>query len=567
MQLFSSSKVPLLAIVFALVARPSHAAQTNASAADAKAAVTQAQARYATARQRRDDVSRRLQAAQNKVNAVRSKGPNIGTIDASLQRLREQLLAMQSQAQNEIAELQSGMYCSGCNRTCSDLYAHGEPCPHSGQSLMPAPPEAIAAKVSEWKTKMASVQQQIEQLSAQRSQAIRDYESEVAEARAPVNELSSELSAANSEINSARAEVTKAANYSRLMEQREAMLAAERRRLEAEKLRQQLEAAREERRSAELAAGPLPSWTFSSGSTATNSPPSFPPTQPQVPRNNDADAPKAPQERLRTAEARERELSNQVAEQSSNTTTQPADASGIADDYKTMARVEDSQRLREASESSAESLLVKNGNAPNLPSELPSALSRPLKAIGTALQNGVAGAQLREEILTAAKAQLSEYTKLYRPDLDGLLPDELGDAAKSHIPEEMVRSTAKASLSDAANTILQGTENRPYAVRYVTDSLIDKTSDWFTHEVTDRIVSAYNRNTLGIEDKSTSTDTFERIEDAFQKAVSQGNLLLKTGGHSIVGLRKYFEDVNKRFFEFLDFAPTAIENAMQEEKK
>lgn len=54
----------------------------------------------------------------------------------------------------ELEEMRNGLFCSGCNRTKSDIVSHGETFPHSGQHVVAATPEQLRAKEEEYESKI-----------------------------------------------------------------------------------------------------------------------------------------------------------------------------------------------------------------------------------------------------------------------------------------------------------------------------------------------------------------------------------------------------------------------------
>ena len=149
---------------------------------------------------------------------------------------------------------------------------------------------------------------------------------------------------------------------------------------------------------------------------------------------------------------------------------------------------------------------------------------------------------------------MEDNARNFRSDLIGLAATTRLQDAQGVIPDAVLQNAVHQSFSDASNIALSRLNNGSAVAQALGNSAVDRASDWYVHQVRDRIISWYNKNALGIDDMSQSSSLLERSEDAFYKAVSPMNLLMKTGGSSVLGLRSYLREVYDQWFSHLDLA-------------
>lgn len=81
-----------------------------------------------------------------------------------LRGLYATLSDLRRKRESELEEYRSGLFCSGCNKTRSQILALGENFPHSGQSIIRATPAQIEAKDKELQGPIESTEREIEAL-------------------------------------------------------------------------------------------------------------------------------------------------------------------------------------------------------------------------------------------------------------------------------------------------------------------------------------------------------------------------------------------------------------------
>lgn len=71
------------------------------------------------------------------------------TVQAELAKLADEIAAFVARKERLLEEYRNGLFCSGCNKTKSEILAKGETFPHPGQSIIRPTPAQIAAKERE----------------------------------------------------------------------------------------------------------------------------------------------------------------------------------------------------------------------------------------------------------------------------------------------------------------------------------------------------------------------------------------------------------------------------------
>ena len=83
------------------------------------------------------------------IDAAVALQSEIGRLEAEESRLRGKLQSLEAEKDAKLEEYRQGLFCSGCNRTKSEILARGEQFPHPGQHIVRPTPEQIAAKERE----------------------------------------------------------------------------------------------------------------------------------------------------------------------------------------------------------------------------------------------------------------------------------------------------------------------------------------------------------------------------------------------------------------------------------
>ncbi len=103
----------------------------------------------------------------------------IAKLEARLRDLERQYAELSAKKAAEMEDYRNGLFCSGCNRTRTDILAHGETFPHPDQHVIQATPEQIAAKERELQApidqilrELAEARPKLARLKAERDEAL-----------------------------------------------------------------------------------------------------------------------------------------------------------------------------------------------------------------------------------------------------------------------------------------------------------------------------------------------------------------------------------------------------------
>ena len=151
----------------------------------ARAAATAATGRDAPARLRRHS-EMAVQGRGMAVTTVSSletltrAGADLEAQGARLQRqlkeLGERLNKLTTYMAEQLEEYRNGLFCSGCNRTKSDIERGGDRFPHPGQSIIQPTPEQIAAKERELKRPVDSTARELQAADTKRKRQLSERE-------------------------------------------------------------------------------------------------------------------------------------------------------------------------------------------------------------------------------------------------------------------------------------------------------------------------------------------------------------------------------------------------------
>jgi hypothetical protein len=95
---------------------------------------------------------------------------------AQLKALGERLDRLSTDMAQQLAEYRDGLFCSGCNRTKSDIERNGERFPHPGHRIIQPTAEQIAAKERELKRPVDSTARDLEAAKAKRKRCLDERE-------------------------------------------------------------------------------------------------------------------------------------------------------------------------------------------------------------------------------------------------------------------------------------------------------------------------------------------------------------------------------------------------------
>lgn len=105
-------------------------------------------------------------------------------LDKSLAELKREIAEMIDRRDREMEDYRQGLFCSGCNRTRTDILSKGEQFPHRGQSIVRPTPEQIAAKEKALQQPIDRSQAQQEKEQKQRIDADADAQNGLRQLRA-----------------------------------------------------------------------------------------------------------------------------------------------------------------------------------------------------------------------------------------------------------------------------------------------------------------------------------------------------------------------------------------------
>jgi hypothetical protein len=91
---------------------------------------------------------------------------------ADISRLRSKLDQLIQEKAFKLDEYRNGLFCSGCNQTKSEILAKGETFPHSGQHIIRATPEQIAAKERELQAPIDRTEKELKDTAAKHVQVV-----------------------------------------------------------------------------------------------------------------------------------------------------------------------------------------------------------------------------------------------------------------------------------------------------------------------------------------------------------------------------------------------------------
>jgi len=548
-------------------------AANYSSAAEAKSALQRAEQQAGAAKSQRESLGNQIEALMREISRLNGQGPDVREIDTEIQSLLSEIGSLTFQKNSALAELRQGMFCDGCQKTCTYLFAHGEPCPHPGRSLRPATLEELAAKAREYDDQIAPLQERREQLSQTREARVREFRAQIDEKQRELAELRRRATDLNAQISRTNAEKMQARSQVTLMEQKEALEAAQKRMSERQGLKAQAEKERYEAqiawRQAEDAQRMLTAANLTNDGQR-NEPNE---TKPQPNSESDAEA-----RRLEEAAQAARERASKAADRALELEQRARDLQPASPADAPLERVAESIEAIDAAQE-VRSRSVNNPGEASASAQLLSLTATKTAGVDVGLaidqfSNLLREAQdktrislangkkvLRTAVERAIRSKMEEAERGIRNDLFGLGATTRLDGVEGPTPDSVLRGAVNDAFTDASSIALSDVNKRSAVAQTLTDSALERFSGWCSGQIRDRIISVYNEIDFGIADTSNSSYAFERARDAFYKAISRGKLLMETGGTSISGLRKYLGGVRDSFFNYFDLALDHIEES------
>jgi hypothetical protein len=114
-------------------------------------------------------------------------------IDKEVAETNRKLAALKAERRTALQEMAEGLFCSGCNRTRSDILSKGEQFPHPGQKIIKATQAQINAKAAEFDRREAQLRNQLKSLADRRKKAIIQWQKRLLETQAAVNRTNDSL--------------------------------------------------------------------------------------------------------------------------------------------------------------------------------------------------------------------------------------------------------------------------------------------------------------------------------------------------------------------------------------
>lgn len=97
----------------------------------------------------RDMAESVVQSLASLTRAAADKVDEIASLDSKAAEMSDQTQKLQDEMEHKMGEFRSGLFCSGCKKTKSEILASGSTFPHPGQKIIRPTPEEIVAKERE----------------------------------------------------------------------------------------------------------------------------------------------------------------------------------------------------------------------------------------------------------------------------------------------------------------------------------------------------------------------------------------------------------------------------------
>jgi DNA repair exonuclease SbcCD ATPase subunit len=110
------------------------------------------------------------------IRAYGSIAEQIGKLQDQEKDLAQKLAEALRNKEAKLEEFRQGLFCSGCNQTKSEILAKGEQFPHSGQTIIKASPEQIAAKERELQAEIDRLNKALAEVRAKLAQLTPDID-------------------------------------------------------------------------------------------------------------------------------------------------------------------------------------------------------------------------------------------------------------------------------------------------------------------------------------------------------------------------------------------------------
>ncbi len=95
-------------------------------------------------------------------------------IDQQAGEFGDKLKILQEEKEHKLGEYRSGLFCSGCNKTKSEILAMGEQFPHQGQAIVRPTPEQVANKERELQLPIDQLEHDLKENQTRRAKALKE---------------------------------------------------------------------------------------------------------------------------------------------------------------------------------------------------------------------------------------------------------------------------------------------------------------------------------------------------------------------------------------------------------
>lgn len=512
-----------------------------------------------------------IESLEEEIETLSSAGPDVGDLDDQIAAAKKKTSDFEAKALAILAEMKKGLFCSGCGQTRSQILAKGEQFPHPGQHIVAASKEQLRQKTNELNGQLDQLNGEQRRLEALREKKVQEFNeklkalrSRLASLRQKTDELGSDLEGVKRRVLAAQEiirdlqqrEAILRQNAAILFQQRDAMISNEKRRIQGDDLRRQMESKRLEASTLRFEIARLESDRRDNQRKIAQVSDTIELNRAAVQDRELIQKTKILEQKSQADETEAQEIAKRLSELSK--TEAVANKTTFV-----LTNLEATQRLRAELEVPSNGVRTNWGSASlaATTTQTSSPATQRFEDAESSLVNAATATieEARKEITPLIKKGLIIARDEIRTDLIGLFPKDLMETSNNPpTPETTLYCLTQKFFTDTTDAVIEDVRDRSLIVRRVSDAVIDRATEMSVQKIRDQVISIYNDRLLGIKDNSASSSAFERAEDAFNKAVSPANLLLKTGGSSIAGYRKYLSEVNEKFWKFIDLAPDEL---------
>lgn len=486
------------------------------------------------------DLNEHLVAEVSDVNfKLRIRGPNYSKIDDQISRVQNQIRAVQREKAAALDDIREGLFCSGCGKTKTEILKNERVFPHPGQTVIHMTPAdlaaRLAAKAAEFDNQINPLQQQIALLNRQKEQAKRDWETSVARTEAMLDRARRARDDAQEKLNRLRWDLIDAEAAAQLLPRmekwaRDAWDTMQRRRRDDERRTQERQVA-EAKRLAEDSGRQETYWRqrekwladLEAGARS---------------RNDAAAVDAARQER-------------EVAQRNLDSATR----------NRVDAVTSYNSAIREAQSGDSSPPSPYAGPSYDTKSRLAGLYDDASAGARRLTENGL------DALRDLAKKKQSEAMGDNMLDLLMKQQDKWLEKQLDYGPQTLDSAISKYTRNAINNVLPNDNDGTPSGV--VRTQIVDQLKNWIhdtMNDITRDLFVSTTKDAMFGPDQSlavpTGNEELDRAQRDFELAVSPGSLFYDAapfvGGRSIIGVKKYAERAQKKFFDWLGLATDKI---------